>query len=160
MRIKIFSTGGTIDKVYFDDLSAYEVGDPQVVEILKEAGVNFDYDLNEVVRKDSLYLNDADRSLLRERIQADPNRLVLVTHGTDSMVDTARYLLGIPDKVIVLTGSLSPARFRKNDAAFNVGCAIGALQVLPPGVYIAMSGRVFAAERVRKNRDAGRFEEV
>ncbi len=160
MRIKIFSTGGTIDKVYFDDLSTYEVGDPQIVEILKEAGVNFDYDLDEVVRKDSLYLNDADRSLLRERIQADPNRLVLVTHGTDSMVDTARYLLGIPDKVIVLTGSLSPARFRKNDAAFNVGCAIGALQVLPPGVYIAMSGRVFAAPKVRKNRDAGRFEEV
>jgi L-asparaginase len=159
-RVKIFTTGGTIDKVYFDDLSDYEVGEPQVVEILKEAKVAFDYELDEVMRKDSLEMTRSDRDLLRERIEADPVRLILVTHGTDTMVETARHLCGIQDKVIVLTGSLAPARFKGSDAAFNVGCAVGALQSLPPGVYVAMSGRVFNAERVCKNREAGRFEEA
>lgn len=160
MKIKIFSMGGTIDKLYFDDLSHYEVGEPQVVEVLKEAEVHFDYDVEDVVRKDSLRLTEADRELLRQRIAASPHRLVLVTHGTDTMVDTGLALKGIPGKVIVLTGALSPYRFRQSDATFNIGCAIGALQVLPPGVYIAMSGRVFAIDHVRKNREACRFEEI
>jgi L-asparaginase len=160
MKIKIFSMGGTIDKLYFDDLSHYEVGEPQVVEVLKEAEVHFDYDVEDVVRKDSLRLTEADRELLRQRIAASPHRLVLVTHGTDTMVDTGLALKGIPGKVIVLTGALSPYRFRQSDATFNIGCAIGALQVLPPGVYIAMSGRVFAIDHVRKNREARRFEEI
>jgi L-asparaginase len=160
MKIKIFSMGGTIDKFYFDDLSHYEVGEPQVVEVLKEAEVHFDYDVEDVVRKDSLRLTEADRELLRQRIAASPHRLVLVTHGTDTMVDTGLALKGFPGKVIVLTGALSPYRFRQSDATFNIGCAIGALQVLPPGVYIAMSGRVFAIDHVRKNREARRFEEI
>jgi L-asparaginase len=160
MKIKIFSMGGTIDKLYFDDLSHYEVGEPQVVEVLKEAEVHFDYDVEDVVRKDSLRLTEADRELLRQRIAASPHRLVLVTHGTDTMVDTGLALKGIPGKVIVLTGALSPYRFRQSDATFNIGCAIGALQVLPPGVYIAMSGRIFAIDHVRKNREARRFEEI
>ena len=160
MKIKIFSMGGTIDKLYFDDLSRYEVGDPQVAEVLKEAEVHFDYEVEEVVRKDSLRLTEADRALLRQRIAASPHRLALVTHGTDTMVETGQALKGIPGKVIVLTGALSPYRFRQSDATFNIGCAIGALQVLPPGVYIAMSGRVFAIDHVRKNREARRFEEI
>jgi L-asparaginase len=160
MKLKIFTTGGTIDKIYFDDLSNYEVGDPQVEEILREAGARFVYEIEEIVRKDSIYITDEDRAVLRRRIQADPNRLILVTHGTDTMVDTARFLLGIPDKVIVLTGALAPARFRKSDATFNIGCAVGALQALQQGVYIAMSGCIFPADRVRKNREAGCFEEV
>jgi L-asparaginase len=141
-------------------LSHYEVGEPQVAEVLKEAEVHFDYDVEDVVRKDSLRLTEADRELLRQRITASPHRLALVTHGTDTMVDTGQALKGIPGKVIVLTGALSPYRFRQSDATFNIGCAIGALQVLPPGVYIAMSGRVFAIDRVRKNREARRFEEI
>jgi L-asparaginase len=160
MKIKIFSMGGTIDKLYFDDLSRYEVGDPQVAEVLREAEVHFDYEIEAVVRKDSLRLTEADRQLLRQRIAASPQRLALVTHGTDTMVDTGLALKGIPGKVIVLTGSLSPYRFRQSDATFNIGCAIGALQALPPGVYIAMSGRVFAIDHVRKNREARRFEEI
>jgi len=160
MKIKIFSMGGTIDKLYFDDLSRYEVGDPQVAEVLKEAEVHFDYEIEDVVRKDSLRLTEADRELLRQRIAASPHRLALVTHGTDTMVETGRALKGIPGKVIVLTGALSPYRFRQSDATFNIGCAIGALQVLPSGVYIAMSGRVFAIDHVRKNREARRFEEI
>jgi L-asparaginase len=160
VKVKIFSMGGTIDKLYFDDLSRYEVGDPQVAEVLKEAEVHFDYEIEDVVRKDSLLLTEADRQLLRQRIAASPHRLALVTHGTDTMVDTGQALKGIPGKVIVLTGALSPYRFRQSDATFNIGCAIGALQVLPPGVYIAMSGRVFAIDHVRKNREARRFEEI
>lgn len=160
MKLKIFTTGGTIDKIYFDDLSDYEVGDPQIVEILKEARVTFEFEVEEIVRKDSLHITHEDRVALHDRILADSNRLVLITHGTDTMVETASYLSDIPDKVIVFTGALTPARFKKSDAAFNAGCAIGALQSLPPGVYIAMSGCVFPAGKVRKNREAGRFEEV
>ncbi len=160
MKLKIFTMGGTIDKVYFDDLSSYEVGDPQVVEVLKEANVALEFNVEEVVRKDSLHISEEDRSLLHERILASEDRLVLITHGTDTMVLTARRLLDIPDRVIVLTGALAPARFRKSDAAFNIGCAIGALQSLQPGVYIAMNGRIFNADRVTKNRAAGLFEET
>ncbi len=160
MTIKIFTMGGTIDKIYFDDLSTYEVGEPQVAEILREARVHLDCEVEEVIRKDSLHMTEEDRLLLRRRIEANPHRRVLVTHGTDTMVETARYLENLGDKVIVLTGSLTPARFKKSDAPFNVGCAIGALQALEPGVYIAMSGRVLPADKVAKNREAGRFEEA
>jgi L-asparaginase len=160
MKLKIFTMGGTIDKIYFDDMSYFQVGDPQVGEVLREAGVNFKYEIEEVMRKDSLHMTEEDRALLRARIEADPQRLILVTHGTDSMVETALRLMGIANKVIVLTGSLAPARFKKSDAAFNLGCAIGALQALPPGVYVAMSGIVFQAGTVRKNRKAGRFEKL
>jgi L-asparaginase len=152
--------GGTIDKVYFDDLSNYTVGDPQVGLILATANVDIDFEVIEIARKDSLYVTDAERTALRDRIMADPRRHVLVTHGTDTMTETAGQLADIPDKTIVLTGAMSPARFAVSDAAFNVGCAVGAVQALPPGVYIAMNGRVFAAGTVRKNRQRGRFEPV
>ena len=160
MNITIYTMGGTIDKIYFDDLSDYVVGEPQVGEILREAHVTLDFQVKEVLRKDSLHLTDDDRAMLRDRIAADPCPLILITHGTDSMVETAQALRAIPDKVMVLTGALSPARFKGSDAGFNVGCAVGAVQSLPPGVYIAMSGRVFPADNVRKNRAAGRFEEA
>jgi len=160
MRLKIFSMGGTIDKVYFDDLSAYEVGEAQAGEILAEAGVALEFCVEEIVRKDSLHLTAGDRALLRGRIEASPERRIIVTHGTDTMVETAAALAGLPDTVVVLTGALSPARFKGSDAVFNLGCAVGAVQTLPPGVYIAMNGRVFEAGKVRKNREAGRFEPV
>ena len=160
MRLAVFSMGGTIDKVYFDDLSDYTVGEPQVGAILAQANVDIDYEVIEVARKDSIYVTDAERRALRAAIAAHPGRLALVTHGTDTMTDTALVLAGLPDKVIVLTGAISPARFAASDAVFNVGCAVGAVQALPPGVYIAMNGRVFAAGTVRKNRERGRFEPV
>ena len=150
--------GGTIDKVYFDDLSDYTVGEPQVGPILTAANLDIDFEVVEVARKDSLYVTDAERRLLHDRIAADPRRLVLVTHGTDTMAETATALADIPDKVIVLTGAMSPARFAASDATFNVGCAVGAVQSLPAGVYIVMNGRVFPAGAVRKNREKKRFE--
>ncbi|RXK55315.1 asparaginase [Oleiharenicola lentus] len=158
MRIRVITAGGTIDKVYFDDASTFNVGDPQVGPLFKEANVTFDYVVESVMQKDSLHMTDEDRALIRARVAAAPENLILITHGTDTMTATAAHLTGLPGKVIVFTGSMVPARFRQTDAFFNLGCAVGALQVLPPGVYIAMNGRVFPATEVKKNRAESRFE--
>lgn len=158
MKLRVLTTGGTIDKVYFDAASSYDVGDPQVDPLFKESNVTFEYVVEPVLRKDSLVMTDADRALIRERVVAAPEKLVLITHGTDTMVRTAEALEGIAEKVIVLTGSMLPARFRTSDAIFNLGCAVGAVQVLSPGIYIAMNGRISRADSVRKNRALSRFE--
>jgi L-asparaginase len=158
MKIKFITTGGTIDKVYFDALSEYEVGSPQVEEVLRDANVNLEFEVQSVLRKDSLELTEEDRQLVRRAIEAEPCPRVIVTHGTDTMIQTALALRGISGKTIVMTGSIQPARFRNTDAAFNIGTAIGAVQCLAPGVYIAMNGQVFEPEKVRKNRDQSRFE--
>ncbi len=158
--IKIFTTGGTIDKVYFDAKSEYMVGAPQINSILTESLFQPAYEVEEVLQKDSLEITDDDRKLIRSRIEADDSSQILITHGTDTMVETARALKGISGKVIVLVGSLNPARFKGSDAEFNIGFAMGALQSLPFGVYIAMNGRIFLPEDVRKNRAANRFENL
>ena len=158
MFIRFVTTGGTIDKIYFDALSQFEVGDSQVRHILTEGLVGFDYDIVSLLQKDSLEMDDEDRGMLRDFIASDDATRFVVTHGTDTMVETAEALAGLPDKSIVLTGALSPARFRTTDAVFNVGMAVAAVQLVEPGIYIAMSGQVFPANRVRKNRDANRFE--
>ena len=155
--IKIFTTGGTIDKVYFDAKNDYHVGESEVAEILKEANVNVPYELECLMRKDSLDLTDGDRQLIYDRITHCDNRHILLTHGTDTMVKTAQKLLGVSGKIIVLTGSMFPARFRSSDAIFNVGFAFGACQVLTDGVYIAMNGRIFDPDRVQKNVELNKF---
>jgi len=154
----IVTTGGTIDKIYFDDKSTFQIGAPQIGEILNAIGVPFRFEVIALMRKDSLHMTDADRDLVRRTIEAQPARHVLVTHGTDSMVATAQVLGGIEGKVIVLTGALNPARFQGSDAVFNIGTAVGAVQSLDDGVYIAMNGRIWDPMRVRKNVDANRFE--
>ncbi len=159
-RIKFFTTGGTIDKVYFDAKSEFEVGPPQVLEILKDAHVILEYDIESILRKDSLDMTEQDRHLVRQRVQAEDCRWIVVTHGTDTMVQTACALTGIPGKTIVLTGSMQPARFRVSDAVFNIGAAVGAVQSLASGVYIVMNGRVFDPTRTRKNLDKNCFEEI
>src|SRR5690606_6618006 len=116
MKLRIFTTGGTIDKVYFDAKSEYEVGEPVIGRILHDAGAAFDVEITELLKKDSLDLDDADRARIREAVAADPAERVLITHGTDTMAETGKALLGIPGKTIVLTGSLSPARFQNSDA--------------------------------------------
>ncbi len=158
MNIRIFSTGGTFDKIYHDALSEFSIGEPMVPELLAEARLALPWRLESLLRKDSLELTDADRALIRERVAACSETHVLITHGTDTMTQTAECLQDIAGKVIVLTGAMQPARMRASDAPFNLGLALGALQCLPPGVYIAMNGQVFRAGQVHKNRDAGRFE--
>lgn len=160
MQVRIFTTGGTIDKTYFDANSEYQVGAPVAGSILAEGGVTLSFAVTELMRKDSLELTDDDRALIRCTVEAEPARQVLITHGTDTMPDTAKALLGIAGKTIVLTGAMKPAVFRNSDAAFNVGCALGAVQSLPPGVYVVMNGRVFAADEVRKNLEKGQFEKL
>jgi len=158
MKIKIYTTGGTIDKVYFDAQSMFQVGEPQIVEILRAANVTADYEVETLLRKDSLELDDADRALVAERVRDEPCQRILITHGTDTMVQTARALLESDEKVVVFVGSLTPARFKRSDAEFNIGFAMAAVQVLPKGVYVAMNGCIFQPDEVRKNREANRFE--
>ncbi|MEM1042822.1 MAG: asparaginase domain-containing protein [Bacteroidota bacterium] len=158
MHIHVFTTGGTIDKVYFDARSDYEIGDPQIVDILGDVGVAAEVEVETLLRKDSLDLTDADRALIAERVRAASSPRILITHGTDTMTATAQALGDAGDKTVVLVGSLSPARFKGSDAEFNIGFALAAVQTLPPGVYVAMNGLVFPAEGVRKNRPANRFE--
>ena len=160
MEIRIFTTGGTIDKTYFDATSEYEVGDPQIINILRMANVAVQYGVETLLRKDSLDLNGEDRNIIVERVRREPCSRVLITHGTDTMVDTAAALQVLSGKTIVLVGSLSPARFKNSDAEFNIGFAMAAVQLLEPGVYVAMNGRTFPAGKVRKNRDRNRFESV
>ena len=159
-HLTVVTTGGTIDKVYFDAKSDYQIGAPQIGEILTQLGVAFEFDVVPVLRKDSLEMTDADRAAIRDRVQKQPHRHVLITHGTDTMVETARALAGIAGKTIVLTGALNPARFQGSDAVFNIGCAVGAVQTLGGGVWIAMNGRIWDPVHVRKNRSANRFEEA
>jgi L-asparaginase len=160
MKLVIFTTGGTIDKVYFDARSEFEVGEPQIGHILREAMVGFDFEVRSLMQKDSLDMTDADRALIRTAVEHCEARHILITHGTDTMAETAAALMGVAGKSIVLTGALSPARFRATDAVFNIGMAVAAVQVVPDGVYVAMNGRVFAAGHVRKNRERNRFEET
>lgn len=159
-RLLIITTGGTIDKIYFDDKSDYQVGEPQISQILHAMNVGFEFEVNAVLRKDSLHLGPEDRQLIRDAVIRSEIRHVLITHGTDTMVETARVLEGLEGRTIVLTGALNPARFRDSDAVFNIGCAVGAVQCLPPGVYIAMNGRVWNPGSVRKNLELNRFEEI
>ena len=158
MFIRFITTGGTIDKIYFDDLSQYEVGESQIQHILHEGLVAFDYEVVPLLHKDSLEITDEDRAMLRDYIARDEAERFVVTHGTDTMPQTAEALQGLEGKTIVLTGALTPARFKSTDAMFNVGMAVATAQVAPPGVYIAMSGQVFESGHVRKNREKNRFE--
>ena len=158
MNIAIFTTGGTIDKVYFDAKGHYHVGSPMVRELLEHARLPAIPEIVELLRKDSLEMTDEDRALVRAAVSACPAERILVTHGTDTMVETARALGGMAGKTIVLTGALQPGRFADSDAAFNLGLAFGAVQLCSPGVYVVANGQVFPADKVRKNLEMNRFE--
>ncbi|MEM1115306.1 MAG: asparaginase domain-containing protein [Bacteroidota bacterium] len=166
MHIQVFTTGGTIDKVYYDAKSAYEIGEPQIGDLFQEADVTFSFDVDVLFRKDSLDLTEADRTALARRVVECPHTRILVTHGTDTMAETARVVAdalaeaGDSETTVVFVGSLSPARFKATDAEFNVGFAAAAVQTLAPGAYVAMNGRVFDPHDVRKDRDQNRFERV
>ena len=103
---------------------------------------------------------DADRRLIRETVAADAVRRFVITHGTDTMIRTAQALRGLPARVIVLTGAMQPAKFHLTDAVYNIASAVTAVQILPPGVYIAMNGRIFDPDKVRKNVSANCFEAI
>jgi len=158
--LQIITTGGTIDKIYYDEKSDYQIGEPEIARILTDMKVAFRWQVQPLMRKDSLQLNDADRDLVRRAVEASDAKHFLITHGTDTMVETAAVLAGLSDRVIALTGALNPARFIGSDAVFNIGCAVGAVQALPPGVWIIMNGQVWDPDKVRKNRKENRFEGI
>lgn len=155
--IRIFTVGGTIDKIYFDAKSSYEVGPPNITEVLSGLNLNLDYEVVSLMQKDSLEMTDADRETIRQAVTASPENEIVITHGTDTMVDTARVLHTIPNKTIVLTGALSPALFKNSDAMFNIGAALTAAQTKLAGVYIAMNGVIFDYDKVRKDVENNRF---
>lgn len=160
MSIRIFTTGGTFDKVYYDALSEFQIGEPMVAALLEEANVGFAYEIESLLKKDSLEITAEDRQSIREAVEKATESLILITHGTDSMVDSARALQGINNKTVVLFGAMQPARMRYSDAMFNLGVASAAVQILPVGIYIAMNGQIFDPLKVRKNRAQARFEPI
>tara|TARA_B100000073_G_scaffold279406_1_gene239913 strand:+ start:1604 stop:2089 length:486 start_codon:yes stop_codon:yes gene_type:complete len=159
--VEIITTGGTIDKIYFDQKSEYEVGDPFIGELLQKMNVNIPFKIKSLMRIDSLDMKDIHREEICKHIKDCSSNKILITHGTDSMVETAQYINErIKDRVVVLTGSLKPAIFIDNDAIFNIASAFNAVQTLANGVYIIMNGQVFDPTNVQKNMEKNCFEKI
>ena len=154
--IEIFTTGGTIDKLYFDALSEYQIGPAAVPDLLRENNVYAPHRVTQLMRKDSLDLDDADRAKILAAVEASDAGHILVTHGTDTMAVTGRILQAVKGKTIVLTGAMQPASLKASDAPFNVGFALAAVQTFPHGVYLAMHGQIFHPAHVHKDREGGR----
>jgi len=161
MKIKIFVTGGTFDKEYNELNGELFFKDTHLTEILALGRSRVPVDITMLMMKDSLHMTDADRSLISKSCQSCPETKIIITHGTDTMVETAQVLAKeVKGKTIVLTGALIPYKFGSSDGLFNLGSAIAFAETLPPGVYVAMNGRFFNWDNVRKNKELGEFEEV
>lgn len=158
MKVAILTTGGTFDKVYFDANSEYSIGDPCITSILDEGNVNSNYRIQSILKKDSLDITSKERQIIKNSVEECAEERIIIIHGTDTMVETAKSLEDIKDKTIVLTGAMQPARFKKTDAIFNSGFALAAAQILEYGVYITMNGMIFRSDNVKKNIDLGKFE--
>ena len=160
MKLHILAVGGTIDKVYFDALSDYKIGPPAATEILQRVKVNFDYDVSQIISKDSLDMTDADREEILAAVQAHPANHVIITHGTDTMVATGQVLKQALGKTIVIMGAMQPAIMKLTDADFNLGVAVAAVQALQEGVYLCMNGRIYDVDKVSKNRAQSQFQDL
>ena len=158
MSIVILTTGGTFDKIYFDANSEYSIGEPCISSILDEGNVMSHYRVQSILKKDSLDITHSEREIIKKSVIECEEERIIITHGTDTMVETAKFLEDVKEKTIVLTGAMQPARFKKTDAIFNSGFAYAAALSLENGVYIAMSGQIFNSNNVRKNIDLGKFE--
>ena len=160
MTLHILAIGGTIDKVYFDALSDYKIGPPAATEILQRVKVNFDYEVSQLISKDSLEMTDSDREEIVNAVQSHPANQVIITHGTDTMVDTGQVLKQVSGKTIVIMGAMQPAIMKSTDADFNLGVAVAAVQALPEGVYQCMNGRIYNVDKVSKNRAQAQFQDL
>lgn len=153
----VLTTGGTIDKQYFDALSQYQITNTIVTKLLTIARVFHPYLVEEILRKDSIDITAEDRQRIVDRVRGASHSRIVITHGTDTMTATAAALSIISKKTIVLTGALAPARFSESDAPFNLGMAFAAAQIAAAGIYIAMNGSIFPANKVTKDRIQARF---
>lgn len=160
MKILFVQTGGTIDKDYPKTNAGYafEIDNPAVDRVLKKSFVNFEYEVVSLFKKDSLDMSDADRLVLKTFLETTSYDKVIVTHGSDTMPETARAVGSIAGKVIIFAGSYLPERFTDSDADFNIGVAVGAANVLTEGTFIAMNGRLMLPESCSKNPENGLFE--
>ena len=159
--IRIFITGGTFDKEYDELTGRLYFEDSHVHEMLKLGRCNLHLEIRTLMMIDSLEMTAADREIIVEQCRSAPESRIVITHGTDTIVETAHALAAsIREKTIVLTGAMIPYKFGSSDGLFNLGSALAFAQTLPPAVYIAMNGRYFPADRVRKNRETGMFEEL
>ena len=161
MSVKIIITGGTFDKEYNELSGQLFFKDTHMSELLSKGRCKLDVEIRTLMMIDSLEMTEADRNLIAENcIKASEDKIV-ITHGTDTMADTARVLATrIKNKTIILTGAMIPIKFGSSDGLFNLGCALAFVQTLPQGVYVAMNGRYFNWDNVRKNRQTGAFEEI
>ncbi len=161
MRIVFIQTGGTIDKDYPRTQKGYafEIREPAVERILQKVHPNFDYKIIPLLKKDSQDIVEQDREKIRETCESIDADKIVITHGTDTMLETAQKLNGIKNKVIILTGATRPEKFVDSDASFNVGTAIGAINILSKGVYVAMNGRIYPWNKVKRNKKTGQFVE-
>ena len=160
--IRIFVTGGTFDKEYHELTGALAFKETHLPEMLRLGRCRIDVAIETLMMIDSLEMTGADRALIVERCRQAPEPRIVITHGTDTMVDTARALAGAlrDTKTIVLTGAMIPYAFGSSDGLFNLGSALSFVQALPPGVYVAMNGRCFEWDKVRKNHETGVFESI
>ena len=160
MQIRILVTGGTFDKEYDELTGKLFFRDTHVQEMLRLGRARLDLSIETAMMIDSLDMDEAGRAEIVARCRSAPERAIVITHGTDTMVETARALAAaaLQDKTTVLTGAMVPYAFGSSDGLFNLGSALSFVQVLPAGVYIAMNGRHFAWNQVRKNRETGVFE--
>ncbi len=162
MIIKIFATGGTIDKDYASkaDVYNFDISEPAIEHILSNVNPNFQFEVVSILKKDSLDITEKDRQKIYDICDKEVNKKIIITHGTDSMVETAKKLSSIKNKIIILVGSSKPAKFSDSDAPFNIGTAIGAINILNDGIYIAMKGKIHNWNNVRKDKETGKFETI
>lgn len=161
MTIKIFVTGGTFDKEYDEIEGKLFFRDTHLPEVLKLGHCKVELDIRTLMMIDSINMKDTDRAIIVQNCRNAEEERIVITHGTDTMVDTARLLgAAIKDKTIVLTGAMIPYRFGSSDGLFNLGSALAFVQTLPHGVYVAMNGRFFTYDNVVKNKQLGMFEEL
>ena len=161
MKVKLFVTGGTFDKEYDELKGDLTFRNTHVQDMLERGRSKVDISIRTLMMIDSLFMTREDRYLISEQCMAAEEDHIVITHGTDTMVETATLLAStVIDKTIVLTGAMVPFTFGSSDGLFNLGCAIAFVQVLEPGVYLAMNGRYYQWSNVKKNTTTGYFEEL
>ena len=161
MPIRIFVTGGTFDKEYNEITGQLFFKDTHLQEMLKLGRSRLDVDIRTLMMIDSLDMTDIDRNLIADHCNKAAENRIIITHGTDTMAETARVLASrVVHKTVVLTGAMIPYKFGSSDGLFNLGSALAFVQSMPPGIYVAMNGRIFNSDNVRKNKQTGEFEEL
>jgi L-asparaginase len=161
MKILFIQTGGTIDKDYprLTRGYAFEITEPAVRRVLEKIQPAFEFSISSLMQKDSLDITEEDRAKLLTACRNADEEKIIITHGTDTMIETAEYLATINDKTIILTGAMRPERFSDSDADFNIGVAVGAVQALQQGIYVIMNGKAYPADQVKRDLNTGRFIE-